>query len=248
MMFTPFFSDHAIKNHKGASQLTNTGKKPGDKIMLKRIPHENKIISGKNETEAYVQRHRKHAASQYGAFMKDLGWLASNQLPPGSRFLEVGPGPGFLTASIAEKYPHMEINALEPSGDMIAVAEKVVGKSHAPGRIRFIKGKVEDESLVNRLGKFDLVYSTFSLHHWEDPVRAIRAMHRILSDRGVLMLHDFKRVAWLYWLPLRNGFVDSIRAAYRKSEIKKILAEAGIGQYRITTRFPYFWSTITIDC
>jgi ubiquinone/menaquinone biosynthesis C-methylase UbiE len=214
--------------------------------MLKRIPHENKIILGEKVTEAYLKVHQKHASSQYGAFMKDLSRLPPRLLPTGSRFLEVGSGPGFLTASIADKYPQMEINAIEPSGDMIAVAEKVVETSHAPCRVRFIEGKVEDELLINRLGKFDLVYSTFSLHHWEDPVRAIRAMHRILSERGILMLHDLKRVAWLYWLPLRNGFIDSIRAAYRKSEMKKILAGAGIERYRVKTHFPYFWFTITI--
>jgi ubiquinone/menaquinone biosynthesis C-methylase UbiE len=217
--------------------------------MLKRIPHSSQDISGEPKTKEYVQHHQKYARLQFKAFMGELAQeYIHRQLPPDGRFLEIGPGPGFLTAFMAEQYPQAEMNALELSADMISTAKEVVGKTQPACRVRFIAGSVDDKSLMIHLGKFDLVYSTFSLHHWEKPVQAIKTMYRALKEGGLMMLHDLKRVPWLYLLPVRNGFIDSIRAAYRPGEIRHMLSEAGIGIHdaAVKTPFPYFWHTILI--
>jgi ubiquinone/menaquinone biosynthesis C-methylase UbiE len=152
-----------------------------------------------------------------------------------------------LTAAIAEQYPWVEMNALELSTDMIAMAKKIVGRMQPACRIRFIEGNVEDHSQMIHLGKFDLVYSTFSLHHWDKPIQAIKSIYRSIKTGGMMLLFDLKRVPWLYVLPARNGFIESIRAAYRSSEIRKILSRAHINHYRIRTPFPYFWHSILIE-
>lgn len=130
--------------------------------MLKRIPHDSQEISGESRTEEYVQSHQKYAQTQFKAFTAELSrQLQSLSLTRG-RFLEIGSGPGFLTAMVAEKYPQAEINALELSDDMISVAMKVVGQTQPASRVRFIKGDIGDgDNLrMRHLGKFDLVYST----------------------------------------------------------------------------------------
>jgi ubiquinone/menaquinone biosynthesis C-methylase UbiE len=136
------------------------------------------------------------------------------------------------------------MNALELSTDMIKIAGEVVGRTQHPSRVRFIPGSVDDRALMARLGKFDLVYSTFSLHHWEHPVRAIRSMYRALARDGLMVLHDFKRVPWLYVLPGQGGFIQSIRAAYRPREIQGMMQAADIRHYEMKTPFPYFWHTV----
>jgi len=148
---------------------------------------------------------------------------------------------------MAERYLQAEINALELSTDMISIAKTVVGRTQHPSRVRFIEGSVDDRSLMARLGKFDLIYSTFSLHHWEQPVQAIKSMYRALRKGGLVMLHDLKRVPWLYLFPARNGFMKSIRAAYRPGEIRKMMSRAKIDNFKIKTPFPYFWHTILIS-
>ncbi|MFC1863089.1 hypothetical protein ACFL1Z_03965 [Thermodesulfobacteriota bacterium] len=62
-----------------------------------------------------------------------------------------------------------------------------------------------------------------------------------------MILHDLKRVSWLYLLPFQNGFVSSIRAAYRPREINKMMIQAGIDKFEIKTPFPYFWYTILVN-
>jgi SAM-dependent methyltransferase len=212
--------------------------------MMKRIPHSSQEISGEAKTAEYVQHHEKHARTQFKAFMAELDRQQRRRPLANGRFLEIGSGPGFLTAMLADRHPRAEMNALELSPDMIAIAKTVVGRTQHPSRVRFIEGSVDDDSLMARLGKFDLVYSTFSLHHWDHPVEALKSMYRVLRKDGLLMLHDMKRVSWLYLVPARNGFINSIRAAYQRSEIKDMMRRAGINDFSIKTPFPYFWQTV----
>jgi ubiquinone/menaquinone biosynthesis C-methylase UbiE len=146
---------------------------------------------------------------------------------------------------VAEAFPLAEMNALELSPDMIKIAREVVNRSQHTSRVRFVHGSVDDAALMGRLGKFDLVYSTFSLHHWEHPVRAICAMYKALGKGGLMLLHDFKRVPWLYLLPGHGGFIGSIRASYRPREIQGMMQQAHIDRYEMKTPFPYFWHTVS---
>ena len=216
--------------------------------MFKRIPHTSADISGDREVKEYVQSHEKHGQTQFKAFLNELTRQEKKrELLKGGRFLEIGSGPGFLTKIMADSYPQAELNALELSPHMIAMAKKVVSRTQPPSRVRFIEGSVDNLCFMAHLGKFDLVYSTFSLHHWEYPVKGIKSLYHALKKGGVMMLHDLKRVSWLYPLPSQNGFINSIRAAYRPAEIKKMIALAGINDFRIRTAFPYFWHTILIE-
>lgn len=93
------------------------------------------------------------------------------------RFLEIGTGPGYQTAKIADDYPEAEIVGLEPSPDMVRIATAYIADKGLSERVRFVEGAVEDEGLVAGMGTFDLAYSTFSLHHWTDPQRAFRNLY-----------------------------------------------------------------------
>jgi ubiquinone/menaquinone biosynthesis C-methylase UbiE len=215
--------------------------------MMKRIPHSSQDISGEPKTKEYLQHHQKYARIQLRSFLRELTQqYMGRQLPRDGRFLEIGPGAGFLTAMMAKQYPQAEMNALELSADMIATAKDVVDQTQPASRVRFIEGSVDDKSLMIHLGKFDLVYSTFSLHHWENPVQAMKTTYRAVKEGGLMMLHDLKRVPWLYLLPVRNGFIDSVRAAYQPGEVWHMLSEAGIDDAAIKTPFPYFWHTVLI--
>ncbi|MCK4722364.1 MAG: class I SAM-dependent methyltransferase [Dehalococcoidia bacterium] len=94
------------------------------------------------------------------------------------------------------------------------------------------------------MGKFDLVYTAFSLHHWKDPEKSISNLWNAVRDNGILHIYDFRRVWWLYHLPLKGGFIDSVRAAYLPNEIVVVLQKLGINNYRIKATFPFFMQSI----
>jgi SAM-dependent methyltransferase len=105
-------------------------------------------------------------------------------------------------------------------------------------------GDVSDEKLMRGLGKFDFVYSTFSLHHWQAPQSAVRNLWNAVGDNGVLYIYDFRRIGWLCSLPLKIRELNEMKAAYSPYKIKALFQSAGIKSYRIKTRFPYIFQSI----
>jgi hypothetical protein len=63
-----------------------------------------------------------------------------------------------------------------------------------------------------------------------------------LTDDGRLFLHDLRRVWWLYWVPLKNGFFQSVRGAYVRSEIEDLLQGMPPDCYDIKHDFPFLIS------
>jgi ubiquinone/menaquinone biosynthesis C-methylase UbiE len=204
--------------------------------MPKRIPHTDlEVLTGTETAEDYLAMQRRLGRFYLNRFRKILGGLGKS-----GRFLEIGSGPGYQTAIIAEDYPEAEIVALEPSPDMVRIATAYVADKGLSERVRFVEGTVEDDALVAGLGTFDLVYSTFSLHHWTDPQRALRNLYGALASGGVMLIFDFER-RWLtyYLMPGPRGMRESIKAAFTRQEIEAMLAELGITTFAIDRSFPY---------
>jgi ubiquinone/menaquinone biosynthesis C-methylase UbiE len=191
------------------------------------------------ETAARYAEKAERLRVQYRGFLKHL-----KTLDVGSRCLEIGPGPGVLTVAVARENPDVWITGVEMSPDMVSVAREVVERAGLANRIRFLVGDAGDSSVFGSLGQFDLIYSTFSLHHWQNPQKVIQNLLSVLADGGVLYIHDLRRAWWLYWVPLRNGFLDSIRAAYVAQELHEMLRDLGIERYEIRNAFPFMHSVL----
>ena len=145
---------------------------------------------------------------------------------------------------IAQNNPGVEIAALEISADMVTVGKEYVKSKGLQGQIKFIQGDALDPAAVNKLGEFDLIYSTYALHHWTNPKKVIDNLLSNLANNGVLYLFDLRRVWWLYWIPINNGFFCSIRAAYVRNEIQEILASIRPECYEIRHEFPFMQSIL----
>lgn len=207
--------------------------------MPQRMEQKEEAIGGVEEARKYAGAHKKYARLMYRAFLKDL-----NALHVSGHYLEIGAGPGFLAMMIAEHNPDVSITAVDLSPDMVAVANEYINERKLQGRIHYFLGDASDQNTMEELGKFDLVYSTFSLHHWNDPETSISNLWSAVKDNGILYIHDFKRVWWLCFLPLKGGEIDSIRASYTPKEIRAILQKLGIVDYRIKTSFPFFLQSV----
>lgn len=208
--------------------------------MPKRIPHtDSEIITGTKTSQDYLKMQKKLGRFYLKNFLKIF-----SQLNKKGSFLEIGPGPGYQTVLIANRFLNAKIKALEYSADMISIAKEYSKTQNLDDRIKFIHGSVEDKTLVNSLGKFDLIYSTFSLHHWPDPQKAILNLYNALNKSGILYIYDFKRNGLFYYLSIKKGIWESIRASYLPKEIEKILKDLNIKNYEIKTKYPYMWIVI----
>lgn len=203
---------------------------------FKRVPHGAlEILSGRPTAEEYLRMQQVMGRFYLKGFMAEL-----TKLKQSGDFLEIGSGPGYQTAQVAKRCPGARIRVLEPSPDMITIAGAYMKQQGVDDRVRFTCGVVEDEAAVGALGEFDLVYSTFSLHHWKEPARAISNIYGTLRNDGVALIYDFIRNRLMYWATwFRKGIADSVRASYTKGEIKHLLGQSHIKSYCIETNFPY---------
>ncbi|MBN1994915.1 MAG: class I SAM-dependent methyltransferase [Anaerolineae bacterium] len=176
---------------------------------------------------------------RYRTFLERLDTLGVT-----GRYLDVGAGPGHVAGMIAQKYPQVKVTALELSPDMAAVGQELLKSNGLDSRVNFVVGDAADTGLLQSLGKFDLIYSTYSLHHWENPRQVIDNLLTILADDGVLFIHDLRRVWWLYWAPSQNGFFRSIRGAYLKEELEAMLAGFSPECYEVKNEIPFLLSVI----
>jgi len=211
--------------------------------MFKRIieDHQGECFSGIENAMEYAERVENASKMRFRGFLKKL-----NALDIKGNYLEIGAGSGVLAVEIAEKYQNISIKGVDVSPDLVSIANKYIEKKNLESRIKFISGNIENDKLLEELGKYDLVYSTFSLHHFENPEKAIKNLLKLVKDNGVLLIYDLKRVWWLYWVPKQNGFFKSIRASYMPNEIKNILNNIGIKNYEVKGIFPFFLQNITI--
>ena len=210
-------------------------------VSMKRIAENHQdIFLTFNNANKYLNIAKNASKAKYNNFLSSL-----KKLDIKGRYLEIGSGPGILTQVVAAQHPNAEIIAYDVSPEMIKLAKQDLAEN-LKTRIEYKIGDACDVNSIKDIGKFDLIYSTFTLHHWDNAESAIKNLYSMLNDNGVLYIHDLKRVIWLYYIKLEGGFFNSIRAAYRPNEIKTMLKMIGIKNYKIQTIIPFFMQSILI--
>lgn len=109
--------------------------------------------------------------------------VAIAALPPESRVLDVGCGPGLVSAALLEA--GLRVDGVDLSSEMISLAQK---RCAAFGeRARFRQASVFDPTME---GRYDALISRSVLHHVIVPSAFIRRQVELLRDGGVLVLSD----------------------------------------------------------
>jgi len=209
--------------------------------MLRRIiEKQEQAFVGIESARAYAEEARSPMMRRaYNLIVGEISRLGVT-----GTFLEIGPGPAVLTTMVAQAIPEAHITAVEISPGMITVAREHVEREGLADRIDPVEGDANDAELLEQLGQFDLVYSMYTLHHWDDPETVIKNLLRSVAPGGILLIHDLRRVWWLYWIPSQEGFITSIRAAYTPVEIRDLLTRLGVGRYEIKNG--PFWQSIIV--
>jgi ubiquinone/menaquinone biosynthesis C-methylase UbiE len=139
-------------------------------------------------------------------------------VPRGGRILEVGCGPGLLSARLASSH-ELEVTGLDLDPAMIelARANALVSSGGSGRRPTFVVGDVAALPFDDR--SFDIVVSTFSLHHWSDRAAGLNEIARVLAPGGRALIWDIKPGA----LPFHPA-VDDAAERVSGSSLKVIAA------------------------
>jgi ubiquinone/menaquinone biosynthesis C-methylase UbiE len=120
----------------------------------------------------------------YRRLAQDIAAVA----PSNAAVLDIGTGPGVLLDELAVLRPDLRLSGVDLSPDMVAAAARNLAGVADRASVRV--GDVaelpfEDDS-------FDLIVSSLSLHHWDDPEAAVPQLARVLRPGGRLHIYDFR--------------------------------------------------------
>jgi MPBQ/MSBQ methyltransferase len=116
-------------------------------------------------------------------------WSGFEQLPPGSKVLDVGCGIGGSARILARDYG-LDVVAISISPAQIARARALTPPSLAP-RCRFAVMDALDLALAD--GSFDAVWSVEASPHMPDKQRYVDELLRVLKPGGLVALADWNR-------------------------------------------------------
>lgn len=153
------------------------------------------------------------------------------------RLVDVGTGTAQLPVQIAAS-PHFkqfEIVGTDYFGDMVEKARETVKKRGLQRQVRIDRNDVHAMPYPDEFA--DFVISRSTIHHWADPVAALREIYRILKPGGVAIIHEprrnphpkalaeFNRRRAELGVPPAN-----MDEKYTAAEIRGFVKEAGIGR------------------
>ena len=133
--------------------------------------------------------------SLFGPIADDIARVA----PPGAAVLEVGCGSGALSIRLAA-HRGLAVTAVDVDpGEIRRAREKAARAASAgPARPEFLVADVARMPFDD--ASFDLVVSTFSMHHWDDKQAGLEEVWRVLRPGSRALIWDTRRGFSLFHL------------------------------------------------
>ncbi len=170
-------------------------------------------MSGKIEFDEDAARRVEAAYSTSDIAAQRASVISTLALRPGEHVLDVGVGPGFLAAEMAEVVgAGGRVCGIDVSDDMLAVAAKRGGGQDAVA-IELAQGGAE--AIPYDDGSFDVVVTTQVLEYVADVPRALAEIHRVLKPGGRTLILD---TDWdsLVWQAPDRALMTRVLAAWEE--------------------------------
>lgn len=150
--------------------------------------------------ESVLRSHASRTAANSAAYLIP-------HLTHGLRVLDVGSGPGTITADFARLAAPGEVLGLDRSPEVVAAATALAAEQHL-ANLSFDTGDVYDLDFPD--GTFDVVHAHQVLQHLTDPVEALREMRRVAKPGGIVAVRDadFHGMSWYPQLPELDEWMD----------------------------------------
>lgn len=173
----------------------------------------------------------------------------------GQRVLDVGCGPGALTAELVRRLGSAAVSAVDPSDSFVAAA-----RDRYPG-VSVERAAAEQLPFEGR--SFDAALAQLVVHFMADPVRGLREMARVTRRRGVVAACVWDHAGGqgplnLFWDTARqldpDAHDESRLAGARKGHLAELFQSAGLDDVEetaLTVRvahasFEEWWDPFTL--
>ena len=160
--------------------------------------------------EPVLRSHRWRTAEN------SAGYLLPS-LTTGTTLLDVGCGPGTITADLADAVGGTgRVTGLERTAEALDLARAEIARRGTPN-VDFVVGNVQALDLVD--ASYDVVHAHQVLQHVDDPVQALSEMRRVCRPGGLVAARDSDYAAFSWWplLPELDRWLDLYRRLARSN-------------------------------
>jgi SAM-dependent methyltransferase len=199
---------------------------------LKRIP-EPELMLDPAQAQAYAAADFAEPHERFVALLR----ARLPGLPASGVALDLGCGPGDPTLRFARAFPGWEVEGVDGSPAMLALAREAAARAGLVEPVRFVEARLP--RLDGLRARYDLVFSNSLLHHLDDPAALWNTVRARAAPGARVFVMDLLRPAsveaaralvdrYAAGEPevLRRDFLHSLCAAYRPDEVEKQLAAA----------------------
>jgi ubiquinone/menaquinone biosynthesis C-methylase UbiE len=140
--------------------------------------------------ESVLRSHRWRTAANSAAYLLP-------HLTPGLSLLDIGCGPGTITADLAARVAPGRVTAVEVTDTALGLA-RAEAAARGQTNIEFVVSDVHALDIPD--APFDVVHAHQLLQHVTDPVSALREMRRVCRPGGIVAARDSDYAAKT-WFP-----------------------------------------------
>ena len=130
------------------------------------------------------------------------------RVAPGSRILEVAPGPGYLAIELAQA--GYRVTGLDISQSFVRIAQEQAALANVEIDVRH--GNASDMPFAP--ARFDFVVCVAAFKNFTDPLGAIDEFHRVLRPGGEASIYDLRK----------DASADAIAAEVRDMQLSRVNA------------------------
>jgi ubiquinone/menaquinone biosynthesis C-methylase UbiE len=130
-------------------------------------------------------------------------------------FLDIGTGGGFLLKSLFDLNQKLDLHAIDINESMVHISRKNLEKFNITGTIKHMS--IEETDYDHDI--FDITTCSSSFSYWNNPVRCLDEIYRILKKNGVgILFEPYKELEV-------NQLKDSINEKLKdSSRVRRFLA------------------------
>ncbi len=157
--------------------------------------------------ESVLRSHEWRTAANSAAYLLPC-------LRPGQRLLDVGAGPGTITADLADLVAPGQVTGMDASTEIVEKARGVAAE-RGLGNLTFEVG--DAYALAEADDSVDVVHAHQVLQHLERPVDALREFRRVVRADGVVAARDvdYEGVIWYPLLPALDEWLELYLKVHR---------------------------------
>jgi SAM-dependent methyltransferase len=137
------------------------------------------------------------------------------ELRPGMKLLDVGCGPGTITADLAALVAPGQVVGLEYAPGILDQARSTAAEKGVAEHVEFVVGDVHSLDFPD--DTFDVVHAHQVLQHVGDPVQALREMRRVCKPGGLIAVRDadYGAMVWYPDVPVLDEWLTLYKRVVR---------------------------------